>query len=419
MTTPIIVRLAVSLAFAAVAVSLAAQRLRYPEARKVDHVDTYFGVKVADPYRWLEDDNSADTREVGRGGEQGHVRVSRRDSVPAAQLKARLNTLYNYPRYTAPSRKGRTYFFTKNDGLQNQSVLYIQKGLDGTPEVLIDPNTWSADGTDAARGLGVVEGRRSTPSTACRSGGSDWHELQRHGARDAGRRCRRTRWVKVSSVAWQGRRLLLQPLSDAREGQGADVVNEDHQVYFHRVGTPQSADELVFEDTANPQRFHTVQTTEDERFAVLDVSDRGKGKDGNALFCPRPVEAAARDFTPIIAEITNDTYDVVDNVGDKLLVETDTERAELDGRADRSEANRRGATGRRSLPEKPEPLESVSTAGGKLFVTYLKDVTTRAYVYSLDGTLENEIELPGLGIAGGFGGNHDDTFVFYTFTSFT
>ena len=186
-------------------------------------------------------------------------------------------------------------------------------------------------------------------------------------------------------------------------------------MFFHRLGTQQSEDRLVYEDPANPQRFHTVATTEDERYAVLAVSERGKGKDGNALFV-RDLAAADRDFRPLVAEITNDTYGVIDNVGDKLLVATNhgapNWRVVLIDPKEPAEANWRTV-----VAERPEPLESATTAGGKLFATYLKDVTTRAYVHDLDGKLENEIVLPGLGSAGGFHGPHDAEFVFYTFNS--
>ena len=223
-------------------------------------------------------------------------------------------------------------------------------------------------------------------------------------------------WVKVSGVAWQGGGFYYSRYPATKTGQSEKAaINEDHRVYFHQVGTPQSQDRQIFQDAANPLRFHTVETTDDEKFALLTVSDRGKGKDGNALFA-RNLARGDREFNPVIRDITNDSFSVVDNVGDKLLVETNrnapNRRIVLVDPKHSEEANWKTI-----LPERPEPLQSVTTAGGKLFATYLKDVTTRAYVYGLDGTLENEVELPGPGNAGGFGGNKDDTFVFYTFNS--
>jgi prolyl oligopeptidase len=183
------------------------------------------------------------------------------------------------------------------------------------------------------------------------------------------------------------------------------------------VGTAQAADDLVYKDEANPQRFHNVRTTEDEKFAILAVSERGKGKDGNALFF-RSASSSDTTWTPIVADIGNDSYGVVDNVGDTFLVETNAQAPNW--KVMRFDPAQSGAgRWREVLPEKAEPIQGVNSAGGKLFVTYLKDVTSRAYVYSLDGRLENEVPLPAAGIAGGFGGQDDDTFTFYTFTSFT
>ncbi|HEX6463680.1 MAG TPA: prolyl oligopeptidase family serine peptidase, partial [Vicinamibacterales bacterium] len=192
-------------------------------------------------------------------------------------------------------------------------------------------------------------------------------------------------------------------------------INEDHRVYFHRVGTAQAEDRQIYQDAANPQRFNIVSTTEDERFALLSIADRGKGKDGNALFA-RDLSLGEREFNPVVKDITNDSFNVVDNVGGKLLVETN--RDAPNGRVVLIDPKHPEPQNWKTvLSERPETLDGASKGGGKLFVTYLKDVTTHAYEYSLDGTLENEIELPGLGNAGGFGGQREDTFVFYSFNS--
>jgi prolyl oligopeptidase len=222
-------------------------------------------------------------------------------------------------------------------------------------------------------------------------------------------------WAKVSQVAWHGNGFYYSRYPEPPEGRERASINENHQVFFHELGTPQSADELVYEDPANPHRFHVVSTTEDERFLVLEVSDRGRGLDGNALYV-RDLTKPGAEFTPLVPEITNDSFRVVDNVGDKLLVATNRGapnwRVVLIDPADIAEERWQTI-----LPERPEPLDGVTTAGGKLFATYLKDVATRAYVFALDGTLENEIELPGPGTAAGFGGPRDAPFVFYTFNS--
>jgi prolyl oligopeptidase len=396
--------------------AVARQALQYPVTRKTDQVDTYFGTKVPDPYRWLEDDNSAETAKWVEA--ENAVTFGYLDKIPyRAALLDRLKALYNYPKYSAPSRKGTNFFFSKNDGLQNQSVLYIQKGLEGTPEVLIDPNAWSVDGTVRLANFALSKDGRYAVVGVSRSG-SDWQEFGVMEVATKKMLADKLEWIKVSGASWRGDGFYYSRYPAPEKGHELSSRNENHQVYFHKVGTPQASDTLVFEDKANPQRFHGVGTTEDERFAILSVSDRGKGKNGNALYVCDLAKGETR-FSPLIPDIGDATFEPVDNVGDKLLVQTDYKapngRVVLIDPKLPAEANWKTV-----LPERPgEPLQGASTAGGKLFATYLKDVATRAGVYSLDGKLENEIELPGPGTAGGFGGEADDTFVFYTFTSFS
>ena len=399
---------------ATISTALVAQGLQYPTTRKIDHVDVYHGTKVPDPYRWLEDDLSAPT--AAWVAAQNKVTFPYLEAIPyRQQLHARVEQLNNYPKYSSPSRKGPYYFFSKNDGLQNQSVLYIQKGLDGTPEVLLDPNTF--EGAPTTR-LGTF-----APSADAKyavygisKAGSDWQQYKVMELATKKTLPDTLDWVKVSSVAWHGDGFYYSRYPEPGRGKSEKAaINEDHRVYFHKVGTPQAQDRQIYQDAGNPQRFNTVDTTEDERFALLTVSDRGKGKDGNALFA-RDLSRGEREFNPVVRNIENDSYSVVDNVGEKLLVETNKNapngRVVLVDPRKPDEANWKVV-----LAERPEPLAGVSTAGGKIFARYLKDVTTRAFVYSMDGTLENEVALPGPGIAGGFGGNRDDTFVFYTFNS--
>jgi len=408
-------RLAVAFALATLAVSITAQQMRYPETRKSDQVDTYFGVRVPDPYRWLEDETSADTARWVEA--ENKVTFAYLDAIPfRARLKARLTKLYNYPRFGAPYRRGDYFFFSKNDGLQNQSVMYMQKGLDGAPEVLLDPNAFSAEGTTQLATLALSKTARY--AAYCKStGGSDWHDCYVMEVASRKTLPDELKWVKVSDIAWKNDGFFYSRYSEPARGKELTASNDDHKVYYHRVGTPQSADELAFEDVRNPQRFHTVATTEDERFAILDVSERGKGKDGNAVYF-RDLNATDKTWTPIVSEIGNDSYQVIGNVGDTFLIQTNANAPNW--KIMRFDPHASGAAKWRDVvPEKPEAIETASTAGGRLFVTYLKDVTTRAYAHALDGTIENQVELPGVGIASGLGGNHDDAFIFYTFTSFT
>jgi prolyl oligopeptidase len=390
-----------------------AQKIDYPNSKRVDHVDTYFGVKVADPYRWLEDENSAETAKWVE--DQNKVTFAYLDKIPfRGRVKSRLEKLFNYPRYGVPFRNGEYFFFSKNDGLQNQSVYYMQKGLDGTPEVLIDPNKFTVDGTSQLAGLELSKDGKLL-AYGISEGGSDWRELHvmevasKKGLPDV------VKWVKVSGIAWQGNGFFYSRYDAPKQGKEMTSSNDDHKVFYHHVGTAQDQDELVYEDKANPQRFHTVSTTEDERFAVLEISDRGKGLKGNALFF-RDSTKPGKNWTPLIPDITDDEYFVINSIDDKFLVQTNRKaqnwRVVLIDSKNPAEANWKDV-----LPERSEPLESVGTAGGKIFATYLKDVTTKAYAYDMTGKLENEVTLPGLGAGGGMGGKRDDKFIFYTFTS--
>jgi prolyl oligopeptidase len=388
--------------------------LTYPEARKVEQVDDYFGTKVADPYRWLEDDNSA---EVAAWVEaENKVTFAYLDKIPyRAQLKARLETLLNYPKYSAPTRRGDWFFFSKNDGLQNQSVYYVQKGLDGAPELLLDPNKFSADGTSRLGASSLSQDGKYF-GYGISQGGSDWNDIHIMEVGSKQTLPDTLKWVKSSGISWQGDGFYYSRYPAPEKGKELTTKNEFQTVYYHKVGTAQSDDELIYEDKEHPQRFQNVGVTDDQKFAILSVSERGKGKKGNALFY-RDLSKADKTFVPIVAEIGDDGYRIVDDVNGKFLVETDHKapngRVFVFDPKKPDEANWKDV-----LPEKPEPLEGVSSAGGKLFATYLKDVSSHAYVYSLDGKLENEITLPGLGSAGGFGGRDDDKFVFYSFTSF-
>ncbi|HZI88082.1 MAG TPA: prolyl oligopeptidase family serine peptidase [Pyrinomonadaceae bacterium] len=389
-------------------------RLSYPATKKIDHFDTYHGTTVADPYRWLEEEKSA-AREAWVEA-QNKVTFAYLEKIPfRGQITSRLETLYNYPKYSAPTRRGDYFFFTKNDGLQNQSVWYVQKGLDGTPEVLIDPNKFSPDGTSRLGTFSLSkDGKMAVYGIS--KGGSDWQEYFVLDTSSKQTQADKLEWVKVSSVAWTGDGFYYSRYPAPEKGKELTSKNENHQVFFHKLGTVQSEDQLVYEDPAHAQRFHILGTTDDERYAVLTISERGKGKKGNALFF-RDLTKPEKTFTPIVAEIGDDSYSLIDNVGDKFLIQTDykapNSRIIL---YDPNNPDEKNWT--EIIPEKPEPLQGSGTAGGKLFVTYLKDVTTRAYVYSFDGKLENEIKLPGLGAAFGLGGKPDDKFVFYTFTSF-
>jgi prolyl oligopeptidase len=381
----------------------------YPKTKKINHVDNYHGTIVADPYRWLEDDRSEETAAWVKA--QNELTDAYLEKIPYQDgFMKRLEEVYNYPKYSAPSRNGEWFYFYKNDGLQNQAVLYRQKGLDGTPELVLNPNELAAEGTTRLTQFSLSK-NGNYAGYALSEGGSDWQTIKLMNMKTLKTLEDNVEWVKISGISWQGDGFYYSRYPKP-DGSALAAKNEDHQVFYHKVGTPQSKDTQVFRDAGNPQRFHTVGTTEDEKYAILTVSDRGKGLDGNGLYFKSKED---KTFTPIISEITNDSYNIVDNVGDQFIIRT-TKDAPNEQLMLYTPATKKWES---YIEEKPEPLNGAGTAGGKLFISYLKDVTTKAYVYNLQGNLEKEIELPGVGTAGGFGGNADDKFVFYTFTSFT
>jgi len=393
----------------------------YPETKKVDTVTNYHGTIVSDPYRWLEDDWSQDTKDWVT--EQNKVTFSFLDQIPyRAQWLKRLEKINDYPKYSSPSRNNEYFYFSKNDGLQNQSVLYRQKGLNGKPEIVLDPNKFSADGTTSLAAFSISkDGRYAVVGKS--TGGSDWRSFFVMDMSTLKYFNDSLAWVKVSGASWQGDGFYYSRYPVADKGKELSTKNENHQVYYHKAGTSQDQDILVYEDKENPQRFHGVFTSEDERYSFLNISDRGKGKDGNALWYSNNkngdnTQAPAGKFKPVIKEIGDNSYGFITETGGRFLLLTN------DGAKNRriisvDPENPEPANWKTVITEKPENISSASSAGGKLFITYLKDVTSRVYVYDLNGKLEKEVKLPALGSAGGFGGKKEDKFVFYSFTSIT
>ena len=390
-------------------------QLNYPVTKKVDTVTNYHGTAIADPYRWLEDDHSEETKAWVT--EQNKVTFGYLDKIAyRADWLKRLEEINNYPKYSSPSRKKEYFYFSKNDGLQNQSVLYRQKGLNGKPELVLDPNRFSAEGTTSLATFSISDdGNYAVVGKS--KGGSDWRTFHVMDLRTLTYLPDSLAWVKVSGASWHGNGFFYSRYPKPDAGKELSTKNENHQVFYHKVGTPQDQDILVYEDQANPQRFHGVFTNEDERYVFLSISDRGKGKDGNALWY-FDSKSGDKTFKPLIKEVTNFQYGFITDHNGRFLVLTN------DGARNRrvvsiDPLNPDPANWKTVIEEKPENLSGISAAGGKLFITYLKDVTSRVYVYDLNGKLENEVKLPALGSAGGFGGRKDDKFVFYTFTSFT
>lgn len=385
--------------------------MKYPKTIKTDVKDNYFGVEVSDPYRWLEDDNSEETKKWVE--EQNKVTFDYLSKIPYREkIKTRFEQIFNYPKYSAPFKGGNNYYFFKNDGLQNQSVLYIQKGITAESEVFLDPNKLSEDGTVSLSTFAVSKnGKYFAYGTA--SGGSDWNEFHVMEVDGKKKLVDNLKWIKFSGIAWKDDGFFYSRYPEPKPGDELSAQNEFGKIYYHKVGTTQNEDELIYEDSSKPKRFFGSGTTEDERFLIISFSD-GTSKNGLLV---KDLSDPDSKFQTIIEKPENN-YSVIDNLDDKLLVQTDKNAPRyqlvLVDPKNPSEKNWEII-----LPESKDVLVSVSLVGGKMIVNYMKDASNHVYVYNFQGGFENEIELPALGTVAGFGGNKDDDVAFYTFTSFT
>jgi len=390
-------------------------QLQYPATSKGEVVEDYHGTRIADPYRWLEDDWSNETKEWVTN--QNKITFNYLDQISyRKEWQDRLEEINNYPKYSSPSRNNDYFYFSKNDGLQNQSVLYRQKGLNGKPELVLDPNKFSAEGTTSLATFSISKnGRYAVVGKS--AGGSDWRTFYVMDLSTKKYLKDSLVWVKVSGASWQGDGFYYSRYPAPEKGKELSTKNENHQVYYHKVGTSQDKDVLIYEDKENPQRFHGVFTDENERYVFLNISDRGKGKEGNSLWY-FDSKGADKKFKPVIKDVENFQYNFLEEVNGKFLIQTN------DGAKNRKivlidPQNPDKANWKTIVDEKEENMSSVTSSGGKLFITYMKDVTSRVYVYDFNGKLEREVKLPALGTVSGFGGEKDDKFVFYTFTSIT
>jgi prolyl oligopeptidase len=386
-------------------------KLSYPATKKVDQVDDYFGTKVADPYRWLEDDNAPEVKAWVEA--ENAVTFGYLGKIPfRAAIRKRLNEIFNYPRYSSPMHAGDYYFFYKNNGLQNQSVCYIQKGLTGTPEVFFDPNQLSPDGT-VRMGLAGLSKDNRFVAVSRGEAGSDWSELRVMEVATKKELPDRIRWLKFSGAAWQGNGFYYSGYEKPPAGQELKAKNEFQKVYYHKLGDPQEKDALIYEDKAHPLRYVSAQTTEDEKYLFLILSE---GTSGTELHLKDLTKAGA-GFDLLVKGFEFDSYPI-DALGDKILVFTneDAPRFKVVLVDPKNPAKESWQT---IIPEKPEVLSGAECAAGSLFCLYLKDANTRVYQHDLSGKLIREIALPALGTAGGFSGKRDEKTLFYSFTSFT
>lgn len=394
----------------AVTLSATAQ-WQYPATKKVNQTDTFFGTPVADPYRWLEDDNAADTKDWVTA--QNTVTQNYLATIPfRTKVKERLSALWNYPRYNAPFKRGEYYYFYKNDGLQNQSVLYRQKGLSGEPEVFIDPNKFSVEGTVAMGNITFSKNNKYCVYLISQSG-SDWQTAVMYDIEKKLPVLERLSWIKFSGVSWKGDEgFYYSRYPKPEENNALSKKNTNHKVYYHKVGRPQQEDVLVYEDNDHPQQLMSANLTEDERYLILYKTE---GTSSREIWL-KDMRKSNTGFIPIIKGF-NSEAGVIDNEGDKLLVRTN-EAAPNYRIVVIDPANPAKDKWKEIVPTRTKLLQSASTVGGKLFLTYLEDAVSKVYQCSRQGKLEKEVILPGLGTASGFDGDNKDKELFYTYVSF-
>jgi len=392
-------------------VALFAQ-LKYPDTKKENVVDDYNGAKVEDPYRWLEDDNSEQTKAWVK--EENKVTLDYLSRIPYRdKVKKRIEEMWNYPKYGAPFQKGDHYYFQKNDGLQNQSVWFAQKGLSGKPEVFIDPNKLSEDGTVSLGGINFSLNGRYAAYTIQKSG-SDWQEGYIMDVATKKLIGDRLTWLKFTGFSWKGDEgFYYSRFPEPKDEDQLKGKNTNQQVYYHKVGTAQLEDKLIYEDKDHPLRSAGVGLTEDERFVILGTSE---GTSGGEVWVWDMKDPSQTKFSLLIPGFATDP-NVIDNAGDKLLVQTN------DGAPNFKVVlidpkNPGKENWKVIIPEQKEALQNVGTGGGYLFASYLKDASTKVYQYTYDGKLVREIKLPGIGSAGGFGTERKYDHFFYTYTSF-
>lgn len=387
-------------------------KLQYPATRKVDSTDVYFGNKIADPYRWLEDDRSAETGEWVKA--QNKVTFDYLATIPFRdKVKNRLTQIWNFEKRTAPFKKGNKYFFYKNDGIQNQSVLYVQEGLSSTPKVLLDPNALAADGTVSLGGLSISKDGKYLGYSINRAG-SDWSEIYVMEIESGKKLSDEIKWVKFSDIAWKGDGFYYSAYDAPSSGSELSNKNEYHKIFYHKLGDPQSKDALIYEDKEHPLRNFSASITEDQNLLLLYGSESTSG----TSLAVKDLRKPNAPFVWLVKNFENN-YGVVHNEGNKLFVITDKgapkyQLLEIDitGKPDYE-------NWKKIIPESTDLLESVSLCNGKLVAKYLKDVTTRLYVFSMDGKKESEIQLPGICKVDAFDSDKDDSLAFFSYNTFT
>ena len=383
--------------------------MNYPITTKTDVFDTYFGTKINDPYRWLEDDRSAETKawvDAENKVTQGYL-----SGIPfRGDIKKRLETLWNYEKFTAPFKEGLYTYFYKNDGLQNQYVLYRQKDKN-KPEVFLDPNTFSKDATTSLAGIEFTKDG-SLVAYQISEGGSDWRKVIVLNTSNKSVVGDTLIDVKFSGLSWKGNEGFYYSSYDKpKEGSQLSGLTQYHKLYFHAIGTSQKEDKLIFGGDQTPRRYIGGGLTEDQRFLVITAA---VSTTGNELY----IQDLSKPGSAIINVVSNykGDHSVIDNQGDKLYLFTNHNAPNY--RVVTVDASNPAPENWKDLIKETENVLNVSTAGGKIFASYLKDATSLVMQYDMDGNLERTVTLPGVGSASGFSAKKTEKELYYTFTSY-
>ncbi|RKF21898.1 S9 family peptidase [Altericroceibacterium spongiae] len=388
----------------------------YPETRRGDVVETQFGETVADPYRWLEQDVRESTEVADWVRRENAVTQNYLDKLPARNwFEGRIGELYDYARYSTPVKAGERYFYTYNSGLQNQSPLYVRDGLNGRERLLIDPNDWAEDGATALSGWDVSpDGRYVLYSV--QDGGTDWRILRVLDV-DTGEILEdEIRWAKFTNLDWIGSEgFFYSRFPEPEEGEDFQALNYNQAVYFHRLGTPQSTDELVYATPEHPKQSHTAQVTSDGHWAIITSA---LGTD--ARYEVHAIDLTRRDslgwqVRDLVTGFDND-WSLIDGIGSTLWFKTNHSAPRYRVMSiDLAAAQPQWTP---LVSEKQEPIDGASLVGHSLILSYLKNASSTSMVYDLTGRLKREIAFDGLGSVSGFYGDPDDEETFYSFTSF-
>ena len=392
------------------------KRMNYVATKKIDQVDEYHGVKVPDPYRWLEDD-VRQSKEVAEWIEaQNKLTFSFLESIPQREpIKKRLTELWNYEKFGVPSKVGGRYYYSKNDGLQNQSVLYVLDKLDGEPRVLLDPNSWSKDGTVALAATSFSDDGKYVAYSVAEAG-SDWNTW-RIMEIDSGRLLAdELKWIKFSGVSWtnDSRGFFYSRFDAPKEGAAFQGLNKNQKVYFHRIGTPQSDDVLVFKRPDQPDWGFQTSVTEDGRYLIITT---WKGTDDKYRIAYKDLLEPYGMPVDLIENFDNE-YSFIGNDGAVFYFQTDLNAPRKRVIAIDTRKPVDPKEFKELIPESKETLVGVNIVANQFVTTYLKDAKTQVKLFRLDGSFVREVDFPGIGSAAGFGGRREDTETFYSFSSF-